>query len=60
MVWISLRAELVMVGLVIVSFWKARKRGEYDVKRKIGVFQMVGEQIVSIIPISIRKRDNTS
>lgn len=57
MVWISFGAELVMVGLVIVSFWKARKRGEYDVKRKIGVFQMVGEQIVSIIPISIRKRD---
>ncbi len=59
MIWINIGVELIMAGVVLVSFLRREKRGGEIKKKKVGLLQLVGIQIASIVPTSIKKRDKS-
>ena len=59
MVWISFGAELILVGLFLISFITEKKRGNTNKKLNVGIFQAVGMRITSKMPISSKKRDKS-
>ena len=54
MIWINIGTEAVMIGLIVLGLLRTKSETE---KKKMSLIQLVGMQVVSILPISDRRRD---
>lgn len=57
MIWVSIAAELIMVGIVMVSIYRIKKKGEWKEKKKFGLIQIVGSQLTAIFSVSAKKQE---
>lgn len=59
MIWLSVGAELIIIGLVVAGYFKEKKKEDQEDNWKNGVLRKAGAQIVSMLPNSkIRQEKN--
>ena len=59
MIWLSVGAELIIIGLVVAGYFKEKKKEDQEDSWKNGVLRKAGAQIVSMLPNSkIRQEKN--